>query len=224
MTTETELPRVLYETKDFMIVEANSIEHAAVSAEICSLEFLDCPFFGGLCISQEEILKIAFEAACYSLNDRLLLIAINKENNKVVTTSVSLSYIGKHNFEKRLRELKLNCNIDMFCDLTAQVELVEKEGPESVYMFLFATLSTYRNMKLGSCIVNVVLKDLQSKRYKIAYGETVNGKAEYIIKKNGAKLHKSINYEDYELEGKKLKIIKKGEKQTAFEYDLNQFY
>lgn len=216
--------KILYESEKFIIIEANSFDHAVASAEICSVEFTNCPFFGGLQIPTDEIYKIALEAAKYSLNDNLLHVVIEKETNKIVTTSVGLSYTGKQYFENALKEIPFSFDLEMFFDLTAQVELVEKHEPSSVYLFLFATLGTKRNMQLGTNIVRVVLKDLISKGYKTAYGETVNEKAEYVVKKNGAKVHKRMYYEDYEFKGKRLKIMKEFETQSAFEFDLVDTY
>lgn len=220
MISLTNKTKILYESEKFKIIEANSFEHAVASAEICSLEFTNCPFFGGLQIPTEEIYKIALEAAKYSLNDNLLHVVIEKETEKIVTTSVGLSYTGKQEFENALREIPFSFDLDMFFDLTAQVELVENHEPSAVYLFLFATLGSKRNMQLGTNIVRVVLKDLKSKGYKIAYGETVNEKAEYIVKKNGAKVHKRMFYEEYEFKGKRLKIIKEMEAQSSFDFDL----
>ena len=220
MNSLTEIEKTLYESEKFKIIEANSYKHAVASAKICSMEFVNCPFFGGLGIPEEEIYTIALEAAKHSLKDKLLHVVIEKETNEIVTTSVGLSYIGKHDFENGLKEINFSFNLDMFFDLTAQVELVERNDPTSVYLFLFATLGTKRNMSLGTNIVRVVLKDLNKKGFKVAYGETVNEKAEYIVKKNGAKVCKKMFYEDYEYNGRRLKIIKQRETQSAFEFDL----
>lgn len=224
MKSTSEKQKILYESEKFIIIEANSFDHAVASAEICSVEFTNCPFFGGLQIPTDEIYKIALEAAKYSLNDNLLHVVIEKETDKIVTTSVGLSYTGKQYFENALKEIPFSFDLEMFFDLTAQVELVEKHEPSSVYLFLFATLGTKRNMQLGTNIVRVVLKDLSSKGYKTAYGETVNEKAEYIVKKNGAKVHKRMYYEEYEFKGKRLKIMKELEAQSAFEFDLVNIY
>lgn len=212
---------VIYETNEFKIVEANHEDYIKISAEICAKEFANCFFFAGLGATEEDIYKIAFEASKYSLKDHLLILVIDKNDDKVVTTSVGLSHLGRMEFEERLSKIDLSFDLEMYKDLASRVEIPEKEGPESAYLFLIATVSGYRNKSLGSCLVSNVLQDLKNKKFKVAYGGTVNEKAEYIVKKNGAKLYKTIYYEDFEYNNKKLKIFKKGEKQTSFAFDLD---
>jgi hypothetical protein len=212
---------ILYDSEKFKIIEANCNEHVIASAGICSKEFVNCPFFGGLEVSADDIYLIALEAARQSIKDNLLYVVIEKETDEIVTTSVGLSYKGKQEFEKAMENIKLSFDLDMYNDLASQVEIVERNNdPNSVYLYLFATLESKRNMHLGTNIVKVVLKDLVKKGYKMAYGGTVNEKAEYIVKKNGAKIHKKMFYENYEFKGKRLKIIKQGETQTSFVFDL----
>lgn len=213
---------ILQETEDYKIIIANKEEYIKDSALICSEEFENCPFFKGLDIKKEDIYLIALEATKISFNEKLFHCVIDKKTEKLVTTSVGLSQKGKHRFDCLIASSKRNFDVDMFFDLTSQVELVEKDGPLSVYLFLFATSSSFRNKSLGSCIVNILLKDLRKKGFTTAYGETVNLKAEYIIKKNGADLYKSVYYKDYAYNGKALNIVDQDQRQTGFAFDLTQ--
>lgn len=213
---------ILHETDDFKIIIANKEEYIKDSASICSKEFENCPFFKGLGIGKNDIYKIALEATKISFNEKLFHCVIDKNTGKLVTTSVGLSQKGKHRFEKLIASTQQNFDVDMFFDLTSQVELIEKDGPLSIYLFLFATDSSFRNKSLGSCIVKVLLRDLRRKGFEIAYGETVNLKAEYIIQKNGADLYEHMYYKDYSFNGKVLNCVDEKERQTGFAFDLKQ--
>lgn len=212
--------KILYETNDFKIIEANETECITKAADLCSKEFSNCPFFAGLGIKPNDIYTIALEAAKISMEEKLFHCVKDKFTGEIVTISIGLSHKGKHIFEKNIEETKQEFDVGMFFDLTAQVELKEMDTADSVYLFLFATKSSYRNKNLGSCIVKIVLKDLKEKGFKVAYGETVNKKAEHIIEKNGAKLYTTINYNDYKYNGKILSIIDKEERQTSFAFKL----